>query len=773
MGLSGLDIALSGLNIAQRQLSVISSNISNASTPGYSRKILPQETIVSGTGGGLGVKAGVITRNVDLNLTRDFWTQVSQVEALDVKASYLERIQQFHGAPDDAINIAAELAQLKDAFSTLADSPEDTYLQRLAVDQAVVFADKVNDLEDLLTQMRNDAQEDMELAVSRVNTKLSQIAELNGDIKFAQASGRSSATLEDQRDRLLEELSNDIEISFFTRGDGVLVVQTAQGEQLADELAVELHFNGTPIGALNTYPGSVSALTIGDPDTNPNATDITRADIGGTLGALIELRDEILPEQQAQLDELAHQVSRRFEEQGLRLFTDASGQVRSDAAPSPPTPVDYVGLSNEFRVNDAILNDNTLIQTGTVATDNPVQSGSNEVIRRVVEFVFGDVEFQQAIGTVDLSVGNTIQETIGVYSEAKVTSSIDMSQYSNLNALITAAGGALDTPTDRFTITFDDPDMTMAPIGAVAKTIELDLSVIAASPGDAVTQLTNAINNALTAPPAIDPLWDVQVSFNSNGQLDIQSRGNIIIDASGANGMTDVGLAFLGLQSGTFEAEDPYIDIQIGNDNSQRVTIGPLDTVNELYDKLDYDGGATDEGVFGLAVDPELNTGDGILRLRPGDSYTNPTFGGDLKIVGGPFETAGGLGIVEALFGTAIPVSNSQYSSQDANGNPVAFRSNNLGPEANINTGIISSSSIIDFAQKMINRQTEESVNVKERQVDEESFRDLMEERILNESGVNIEEELANLVRIQTAFAAASRVVQAIDEEFRSFLNSI
>lgn len=773
MGLSGLDIALSGLNIAQRQLSVISSNISNASTPGYSRKILPQETIVSGTGGGLGVKAGVITRNVDLNLTRDFWTQVSQVEALDVKASYLERIQQFHGAPDDAINIAAELAQLKDAFSTLADSPEDTYLQRLAVDQAVVFADKVNDLEDLLTQMRNDAQEDMELAVSRVNTKLSQIAELNGDIKFAQASGRSSATLEDQRDRLLEELSNDIEISFFTRGDGVLVVQTAQGEQLADELAVELHFNGTPIGALNTYPGSVNALTIGDPDTNPNATDITRADIGGTLGALIELRDEILPEQQAQLDELAHQVSRRFEEQGLRLFTDASGQVRSDAAPSPPTPVDYVGLSNEFRVNDAILNDNTLIQTGTVATDNPVQSGSNEVIRRVVEFVFGDVEFQQAIGTVDLSVGNTIQETIGVYSEAKVTSSIDMSQYSDLNALITAAGGALDTPTDRFTITFDDPDMTMAPISAVAKTIELDLSVIAASPGDAVTQLTNAINNALTAPPAIDPLWDVQISFNSNGQLDIQSRGNIIIDASGANGMTDVGLAFLGLQSGTFEAEDPYIDIQIGNDNSQRVTIGPLDTVNELYDKLDYDGGATDEGVFGLAVDPELNTGDGILRLRPGDSYTNPTFGGDLKIVGGPFETAGSVGIVEALFGTAVPITNSQYSSQDANGNPVAFRSNNLGPEANINTGIISSSSIIDFAQKMINRQTEESVNVKERQVDEESFRDLMEERILNESGVNIEEELANLVRIQTAFAAASRVVQAIDEEFRSFLNSI
>lgn len=773
MGLSGLDIALSGLNIAQRQLSVISNNISNASTPGYTRKILPQEAAVSQTGQSFGVRAGVLIRDVDLNLSRDFWTQVSRVEAFDVKSSYLERILQFHGSPDAQINISAELSQLKDAFSALADSPDDGFLQQQVLDQAVVFADKVNGLDELINQMRNDAQSDMELAVTRVNLKLEQIATLNSEISFAISSGRSSATLEDQRDLLVAELSEDMEITSFIRGDGVLVVQTEQGELLANERAEQLFFDPASIGAQSSFPDSVAGITIGNPDTDPNATDITRASLGGRLGGLIELRDEILPEQQAQLDELAHQVSRRFDAQGLRLFTDEGGQIRSDDAPIPPNPVDYVGLAGVLQVNPAILNDPTLLQQGTIDTDVPVQSGSNEVIRRVIEFVFSDVEFQQAIGNVDLGTAATIQQSIDVYSEANVTSSVDITQYANIADLISVAGGTLDDPTDRFTITFDDPDMTGPPVNATPKTIEIDLSFIAASPGDVQQQLETAINNALASPPAIDPLWDVQFSFDANGQMNFSSRGDITIDASGPNGMGEAGLAFLGLTSGTTEAVDPYIDIQIGNGLTHRVTIEPTDTRADLLDKLELDGTTGDEGVPGLAVDPNLNGGDNILRLRPGDDYANPTFGGDLSITGGPFETAGGVGIIEALFGTTIPISNSQYGSTEADGDVVSFRSDGLGPDGDIDTGVISSNNILDYSQKMINRQTEERTNAVERRTDEESFRDLLRERQLNDSGVNIEEELATLIRIQSAFSAASRVVQAIDEEFRNFINSI
>lgn len=775
MGLSGLDIALSGLNIAQRQLSVISNNISNASTPGYTRKILPQETVVSNNGENFGVRGSVIQRQVDLNLSKDYWTQISQVENLNVKSTYLNQIMQFHGSPDSETNISAELAELKDMFISLADTPEDAFLQSQVVNQAIEFADKMNDLQGLLTDMRNDAQTEIDLSISRVNDKLEQISELNRNISYAIASNRTTAALEDQRDILVNEISEELEISTFIRGDGVMVIQTEQGELLAEETAKELVFNGSILSVNSFYPDSAGGITIGDPDTQPNTTDITRSSLGGKIGAYIELRDEILPEQQAQIDELAYQVARRFDAQGLRLFTNSTGGLPDNTAPiaDPPSPVDYVGFASEFQVNPAILTDNTIIQQGTTATDSTVQTSSNEVIRRIVDFVFSDIESQQAIGTVDLSVAATIQETIGLYSSAELNSTVDFSQYTSVADIITIAGGEMDPPNDQFTITFTDPDMEMAPINATPKTITIDMSDTAALPGDAQTQIQTAINIALAAAPAIDPLWDVQVGFDSNGQLLIESRGNIVVDASGVNGMGDTGLAFLGLESGTTEAVDPYFDIQVGDGITTRVTLEPLDDVNSLYDKLDHDGTTMDEGVFGLAVDPELTGGDGRLRIRPGDDYNDPNFGGDITIIGGPFQTAGNVGIVEALFGSVVPVSELSYSSLDASGGSVPFRTNNLGPNADISTGIISSTNIIDYAQKMINSHSEAASLTETKQVDEETYRELLQTRLLDESGVNIEEELANLVRIQTAFAAASRVVQAIDEEFRSFIASL
>jgi len=153
MALGGLDSALSGLRVAQQQLDLVANNVANVSTPGYSRKILPQSTIAV-DGASIGARAGAIMRNVDLNLERDFWTQVSNVTFNDVQATYMNKIQAFHGPPDLEISIAAEIAELRDKFAALADSPEDSFLQRIAVDQASAVASKINDLSDLICARR-------------------------------------------------------------------------------------------------------------------------------------------------------------------------------------------------------------------------------------------------------------------------------------------------------------------------------------------------------------------------------------------------------------------------------------------------------------------------------------------------------------------------------------------------------------------------------------------------------------------------------------------
>lgn len=793
MALTGLDTALSGLRVAQQQLNTIATNVSNVNTPGYTRKILPQETVIAGNTA-IGVQNNTLTRKVDLNLSRDFWTQVSSVSALNTKATYLNNIQQFHGPPDLEASIAAKIAALRDNFARLADSPEDLFLQRATVDQAVVVVGKINAFSQLITQMRNDAQDEMTAAVQKVNDTLSQIADLNKKIKSYLISGKSVASLEDNRDELVKTLSNEINVSFFTRGDGVMVVQTHEGVQLVDELAETVYFQKSPLGPSNYYPASANGVYVGgNPATNPVAINITERDIGGRIGALIDLRDTILPKQQALADEMAHKMALRFDLQGLRLFTDADGQIPADTAPDPstvpPTAVPYVGFSAEIRVNAAVISDNTLVQQGTVATDLPVPEGSNEIIDRVLKFAFGAVEYQQAAGAVDLRASGfptDMQSWLGIFSQNRITSTSSLTSYSDLNALISAGGEVFDPNppgppiNDQFTLTFEE---ARTGLGPTTVTVSLTTAQANFPIGGPITngldQLVAEINNqiALAGVPAG---LAAQASTNSYGQLVIQSRGAVTIDASFAGGMQQDGLNFLGLTEGAYQTTDPYIDVQVGNDPPVRITIEPGDDETDLVAKLDKIA-AADPGVPGLGVD--LDGATGFLTLRPGDDVTNPLFGGALKIVGSSFQADGtglaggiaaGTGIVDALFGSIQPVTDVYYASATATpGVSVSFRSQNLGPNAGVDTGIISSTTLIDYAQKFINRQVEEINAIDSQMKDETSFRDILQRRMLDDSGVNLDEELSYMIVVQTAFSASARVMTAIDEQFQELLRAV
>lgn len=788
--ISALNSALSGLRVSQQQLNVLSTNISNVNTPGYTRKSLPLEAVSAG-GVALGVEAGIITRNVDVFLQQGFWTQVSAVDALDTKATFLNRIQQFHGAPEDEISIAASLSDLRDDFAALSDSPEDVFRQRAVLDQAEDFASKVRGLSELFIEMRNDIQSEIDASVSRINGLLSQLADLNKQIKAANDLGTTSADFKDQRDNVIVSLSKEIQIDFFERSDDIMVVQTVGGTQLADQAAETLFFQSTILGPEDFYENGANGVFVGgNPIVNVNAADISQQGLQGNLGALLELRDEIIPQQQAQLDELAHKVALRFDAQGLRLFTDPAGDIPADTAPTPatPTPVTYVGFSNEFQVSAAVVADNSLIQTGTVSADETVQSGSNEVVRRIVDFAFSDVEFQQAVGTIDLRAnanGEVLQDWLGIFSENQVTSTLNLSSFTDTAAIdsSTEAFAAADGD-DAFEIIFDDPDIAGGPI-----TVTVDLSTAAANfpiggaVNNALDQIVSEINAEIVA-QGVPAAFAASASANSTGRLVIESRSNIQINATGAGLMASDGLEVLGLTEGTFEATDPFIDIQVGTDPVVRVSIDPDDTDVDFLANLTFDG---TDGVPGLFVN---QAADGTITLRPGrdDSNGGPVFGGDLKIIGGPFVSDGtgtingvvGAGtvvsgdtLIESLFGSASPVADSSYSSLTSTGASVNFRSSELGPGADLSTDIISATGIIDFAQKMINRQSETLRNVESQQTEEISFRDVMEQELLNESGVNLDEELAALIQVQTAFSASARVVGELDQMFDELLNSL
>ena len=396
MTTAALNSALSGLRVAQKALDVTSSNISNASIEGYTKKNLTTES-VSSNGIGIGVRFGEVQRTVNEYIQRDYRTQLGIQSFLDTRSSYLSRITALHGSTDAESNISAQLGKLYDGFVNLSGTPDSTAVQSSIVSQATNTAKTINKLAQQMLSMRNQAEQQIKSEVNDLNASLQQIATLNKKIHVAyNVQGQSPAALEDQRDQLIKKVSGQIDVSYFVNGENILVLQTKAGQVLADDVARTISFDDQAVTFGSSYPASLGGLLL-QGDQVGSTYDLAAGAPGGKLGALFSLRDQDLPNDLAQLDEMAHKLMTRFDDQGVRLFTNKDGIV------PPNDPQQYVGLANEIQVNARIVADTSLLQKGT--TGSPINAGSNTNIMNVVNYTFG--RFKDASGTLNTAF-NTV-----------------------------------------------------------------------------------------------------------------------------------------------------------------------------------------------------------------------------------------------------------------------------------------------------------------------------------------------------------------------------
>ena len=703
MTVSSLDSALSGLRTARSALNVVSNNISNATTEGYTRKILPQEAVLTTSGQTLGVRVTEIIRQVDETLLKDMYRAHSDVAQWDVRESYLQRIQMFHGSSDSEQAISAQISRLSESFSAAANSPEDPYLLTNIVNEAQQTVQQINDFSQMLIETRNDAQNDIQSAVVEINSLLETISSLNNDIGSLQATERSSAALEDQRDIALLQLSEYIDIKTFPRENGKITVMTAGGQSLVEDAPYSLIFNPTTLSPASFYgDGSTAGLFIDIPNST-NDLDITEVNIGGKVGALLELRDTTLPQYNAQIDELAQKLAVRFDSQGLRLFSDRNGQVPASVA--DPGLVGYIGFAAEIQVNPSIINDHSLIRSGT--TGDTVLAGSSEVLNRVVEYAFGKYQYEMAEGTVDLIPG-TINARTGLTDSAQFVASVDIAQTNPLES---------------------DPNITAGmqfsvDLGAGAQTITINA-------GDSANTLANSIKAAHGI-----PLFSDEVRINSLGQLVIESTADITIaDVSlGASGM-----AALGLTAGVTAAEHPSFTIQVSGGSEIVIEVDPASDV-----------------ITGPWI-TQLNSIDNLivgLNVVQGLTLT-PENGGGITLIDG-------LGSPLAAMGIVI---------EKVLHEP--FRQNNLGADGNLTTELVSIQTLEEYSRAIITLQSEDHQEAV-RQTDTESvFFNTLKARAENQHGVNIDQEMAHMIRIQSAYTAAAKIISVDEELMDTLLNAI
>jgi flagellar hook-associated protein 1 len=315
-------IAFSGISAAELQITVASSNISNADTPGYTQKTANQESLVTG-GTGTGVTITGITSNVDRLLLKSLIGATSDLSSASTVNDYMTRLQQLFGNASNSEgstngnSLANTLASLESALSALASNPSSVSQQSAVISALDDMASQLRTTSSGIQKLRANADQDVSTSVTSINTDLKQINDLNKEIKQAAASGQSTADLEDQRNSALQDLSSYMNVSYFTTSSGDVQVFTSSGQPLVDSIVHPISYTKT---------ANVAASTTFNP-IMVNGVDITSQITSGKIGGLLTLRDKTLPAAQSQLDELARQLKSSLNEasnQGTSLPPPAS-----------------------------------------------------------------------------------------------------------------------------------------------------------------------------------------------------------------------------------------------------------------------------------------------------------------------------------------------------------------------------------------------------------------------------------------------------------------
>jgi flagellar hook-associated protein 1 FlgK len=314
MSLSGsLFNGVTGLQTAQRQINVTSANVSNANVEGYSQKTAAAVTrLVDGQNSG--VEVGPIRREVDAYLDGEAMRARTELGALDTRSDYLNRVSEMFGTLSNDSTLANGLNGLSGALEALSVEPESASARRDVVEAADALARQFNRISKGTVDLRVDASNEIDQGVAAVNDALESVAELNDEISRAEALGRPTADLQDERDRQLETLSDWMDISTFSRDNGQIAVMgkmaNGSSRMLVDSGAVQFDFSkATALGPTADDDGGVPALSFAGPD--PEASEQLGAKTGGRLGALLDMRDTTLTDFHRDIDRLAQTVRDR------------------------------------------------------------------------------------------------------------------------------------------------------------------------------------------------------------------------------------------------------------------------------------------------------------------------------------------------------------------------------------------------------------------------------------------------------------------------------
>ncbi len=349
---TALSSAYSGLTTVSRTAETVSDNVANAMNEGYARRSVTTAQRIA-NGQGMGVRVETVSRAVDALATATRRASGAELGHSQTRSDALVRLGELLGLPGDTGAISSKMLAFENSLRGAADAPHSVPAQQNVLARASGLAAGINSISTQTSAVRMEADASIAQQVQSVNSALKQIEAVNNAIRIRGGSA-DTAALEDERKRLIDQISSIIPIKTVPRDHGTLAIYAKNGATLLEGSAQLMEFTPTPVIThdMTLASGALSGITLnGRPMPMRDGTGMLD---GGSLSATFQVRDVIAPEFNARIDAMARDLVERFQDVTVDpslapgdagLFTDAGAAF---------APVDELGLAGRISINAAV-----------------------------------------------------------------------------------------------------------------------------------------------------------------------------------------------------------------------------------------------------------------------------------------------------------------------------------------------------------------------------------------------------------------------------------
>jgi flagellar hook-associated protein 1 FlgK len=282
-----MQTGLSALTANQQALKATSTNVANVNTVGYSR--LDVQFRSASSAGGTGGVSVDVNRIANAYLAAAEMRGAADVSAADQLSQFMDRAQGLLGDPSASGTVFATLDPVFSAFGALSVDPASALRRSESLSDLQTLLSQLGTTHNELSALRDEANSKLQSTMDEANSLMQGIAKLNQAIQKAQVGGQSSSEAQTEQSRMLDRLSEIVDVRVQQRPLGGIEVRTTDGLLLADldagRLALATSGPGGP------YP----AAAIIAPRTT-NEIPIESHLQGGELKGLLRARDRELPD---------------------------------------------------------------------------------------------------------------------------------------------------------------------------------------------------------------------------------------------------------------------------------------------------------------------------------------------------------------------------------------------------------------------------------------------------------------------------------------------